>query len=178
MEWDDDERGELVESERADVVVHVVGRGDGGEDVDVGGAVVFPLEVAEGEDDVLRVGVVGDGFLLQLVGDEHRRGTPDELDEVEDVDGDRILLGRARDVEEVDNGEGVVRPVDARHDAELGVVGCRLHDVSLLIAGVFPHGVVQVSHRKWHYYCSYKNGGHHKAVDLQIYNLHDVIVKI
>lgn len=84
------------------------------------------LVILEGVDDVVRLGL---GSVQRraarppgVVDDEHCRGPPRQLDQVEHVDAHRQLLGRIEGFEEGDDGGNVSRGVDAHQNMKLSLV--------------------------------------------------------
>lgn len=175
MKRKDYKRRELVQSQRADIVVHVRRRRDGGEDADRSSAFVFSLEMSEGENYVFGVGVVRESFLLELMGNENRGSSAYELDQMESVDGDGVFFRRTRGVEKVYDGWTDVGPADAREDSDFGIV-LGMHEVSFLVSSVFPFRIVQDIDEDWNDDRSEKNSRHYKCIHLEIYNLQNKIV--
>lgn len=114
----------------ADVVVHGVVGGDGGNLADGDGGLVD--ECVDGEVDLACL--VGDEVLLVVVVDalvvEHGGGeVRGELDEVEEVGGERgagvgeVVGGAGGDFEEVEESRRIVRGVEAGEDPEFVVEG-------------------------------------------------------
>ena len=73
---------------------------------------------------------------LHVMGNEDRRGPPNELDEVKNVNGDWIVSVRVGGVEEVDDGGDAILFMDAGEYSKLRVVFA-MHDVPFLVACIF-----------------------------------------
>lgn len=118
----DEHAGSLEGSQHADLVVHGVVRGDGGEGVEKHFAQHVLLELLEGVNDDMGV----NGFVLALgahvgavVVDEKRGGKPHELNEMHGVEPNGVGECRIRHLHQVHDGCSALLAMDACHHSKL-----------------------------------------------------------
>lgn len=110
------------------------------------------LEEAEGVDDAVGERGVEGGSAARTVSYKERGGAAGQRDEVDDVEAEGAGGCGVGDVEEADEGRGVVVVVDAGEETELGVVGGGVLDGSSLGGGITLGRVVELLH--YGCYCS------------------------